>query len=100
MMFVNLRKNLQMNDINMLIAMRQLLLYTMIAVSMISVPMLIIGITFSVIQSATQINEMTITFIPKLIVMFTLLLMFGPWMMNKLIIYTYYIMNNLPKYLS
>lgn len=98
--YVNLRKNLQMNDINMLIAMRQLLLYTMIAVSIISVPMLIVGVLFSVLQAATQINEMTITFIPKLIVMFTLLLMFGPWMMNKLILYTYYMMNNLPKYLS
>lgn len=88
-----------MNDISMLIALKQLLFYTMMAVSIISVPMLIIGVIFSVIQSATQINEMTITFIPKLVVMFGLLFWLSPWMMSKLVLFTKSMMMNLPMYL-
>lgn len=88
-----------MNDLNMLLAMKQLLYYTVCAVCLISIPMLIVGIIFSVIQAATQINEMTITFIPKLLVMFTLLFLLGPWMMNRLVLFTRELMMNLPVYL-
>lgn len=88
-----------MNDPNLLYAMKQMLYYTLMAVGMISVPMLIIGVFFSVLQAATQINEMTITFIPKLVVMFTLLFLLTPWLMNKLVIMTQTMMMHLPMYL-
>lgn len=88
-----------MNDPSLLYAMKQMLYYTLMAVGMISVPMLIIGVFFSVLQAATQINEMTITFIPKLVVMFTLLFLLTPWLMNKLVIMTQTMMMHLPLYL-
>ncbi len=88
-----------MNDPNLLLAMKQLLFYTMMAVSVISVPMLVIGVLLSILQAATQINEMTITFIPKLIVMFTLLFLLTPWLMNKLVLMTQNMMMHLPLYL-
>ncbi len=88
-----------MNDVSLLYAMKQMLYYTLMAVGMISVPMLIIGVFFSVLQAATQINEMTITFIPKLVVMFTLLFLLTPWLMNKLVIMTQTMMMHLPMYL-
>ena len=88
-----------MNDGYLLMAMKEMLYYTMFAVSIISVPMLIVGIMFSVIQAATQINEMTITFIPKLLVMFTLLLLLSPWLMEHLIGITRQMMLNLPQYM-
>lgn len=88
-----------MNDPNLLYAMKQMLYYTLMAVGMISLPMLIIGVFFSVLQAATQINEMTITFIPKLVVMFTLLFLLTPWLMNKLVIMTQTMMMHLPMYL-
>lgn len=88
-----------MNDGYLLMAMKEMLYYTMFAVSIISVPMLIVGILFSVIQAATQINEMTITFIPKLLVMFTLLLLLSPWLMEHLIGITRQMMLNLPQYM-
>ena len=88
-----------MNDMNIMMAMKEMLYYTMVSVAMISLPMLFVGIVFSVIQAATQINEMTLTFIPKLMVMFTLLFMLSPWLMEKLVSITQNIMTNLPQYL-
>jgi flagellar biosynthetic protein FliQ len=88
-----------MNDPSLLYAMKQMLYYTLMAVGMISLPMLVIGVFFSVLQAATQINEMTITFIPKLVVMFTLLFLLTPWLMNKLVIMTQTMMMHLPMYL-
>jgi flagellar biosynthetic protein FliQ len=88
-----------MNDANLLIAMKQMLYYTLVAVSIISIPMLIVGVLFSIIQAATQINEMTITFIPKLVVMFTLLFTLSPWLMEKLVSITQNLLTHLPLYL-
>ncbi|MBS1210510.1 MAG: flagellar biosynthesis protein FliQ [Proteobacteria bacterium] len=42
------------------------------------------GLLISILQAATQINEMTLSFVPKLIVMFLTLLLAGPWMITML----------------
>ena len=51
-----------------------------------SAPMLIsgmiIGLIISIFQAATQINEQTLTFIPKIVVVFLTLLIFGPWIIR------------------
>lgn len=46
---------------------------------------LVIGIVVSIIQAVTQVNEMTLTFVPKLIGIFVAMLIFGPWMMQTLL---------------
>ena len=60
---------------------------------LISGPMLIagllIGLLVGVFQAVTQIHEMTLTFIPKILVMVTVLLALFPWMLLKIIEYTY-----------
>ncbi|OQX20185.1 MAG: flagellar biosynthetic protein FliQ [Desulfobulbaceae bacterium A2] len=57
-----------------------------------SAPMLIsgllIGLVISIFQAATQINEQTMTFIPKIVVVFLTVLVFGPWIMNLLVTFT------------
>lgn len=57
-----------------------------------SAPMLIVamvvGLVISIFQAATQINEQTMTFIPKIVAVFITLLIFGPWIMNILITFT------------
>jgi flagellar biosynthetic protein FliQ len=57
-----------------------------------SAPMLIaalvIGLIISIFQAATQINEQTMTFIPKIVAVFVTLLIFGPWMMELLVTFT------------
>ena len=57
-----------------------------------SAPMLlaamVIGLVISIFQAATQINEQTMTFIPKIIAVFLTLLIFGPWIIELLITFT------------
>ena len=54
---------------------------------------LVIGLLVSVFQAATQIQEQTLTFVPKLIAIATILLVGGSWMLNKLVVLTNEIMN-------
>ncbi len=58
---------------------------------MISAPMLLaalaVGLIISIFQAATQINEMTLSFIPKLVTVFLTMIVAGPWMMSTLIDY-------------
>lgn len=62
------------------------------AVLLSSAPMLIaamvIGLVISIFQAATQINEQTMTFIPKIVGVFVTLLIFGPWIMELLVTFT------------
>ena len=48
---------------------------------------LLTGLLASVFQAATQINEMTLSFIPKLLAIFGALVLFGPWMLALLLDY-------------
>jgi flagellar biosynthesis protein FliQ len=60
---------------------------------------LVVGIFVSVIQAATQIQEMTLTFVPKIVSMFIALLIAFPWIMDKMIDFTRNIFLNLPNYI-
>jgi len=57
---------------------------------------LVVGLLVSVLQAATQINEMTLTFIPKLLAMFLVLVLAGPWMLNTLVEYTTRLFQSIP----
>jgi flagellar biosynthetic protein FliQ len=49
---------------------------------------LVAGLLVSVFQAATQINEMTLSFIPKLLAIFVALVLAGPWMLNLMVDFT------------
>jgi flagellar biosynthetic protein FliQ len=49
---------------------------------------LLVGIAVSIFQSVTQIQEMTLTFIPKILAVVTVLILALPWIMNMLIAFT------------
>ena len=49
---------------------------------------LLVGLLISIFQAVTQIQEQTLTFVPKLIVVITVLVVGGPWMLNKLVVLT------------
>jgi flagellar biosynthetic protein FliQ len=57
----------------------------------VALPLLLAGLTVglvvSVIQAVTQIQEQTLTFIPKILATFAVLLIGGPWMLNQLLTY-------------
>jgi flagellar biosynthetic protein FliQ len=88
-----------MNDIHILYAMQEMLFYVVLGVCIVTLPVLVVSIIMSVIQAATQINEMTLTFIPKFVVMFILLFLLSPWLMTKLIYITHHYLDNLPLYI-
>ena len=71
---------------------------------MISLPMLgiglIVGVAVSIIQAATQIQEMTLSFIPKIVSIFVALLLSFPWIMDKMITFTQNVFLNIPNYIS
>lgn len=70
----------------------------MMALPMLAVG-LAVGVLVSVIQAATQIQEMTLTFIPKIVSMFIALLLALPWLMERMISYTREILINIPTYI-
>lgn len=67
---------------------------------MISAPVLILGLVVglivSIFQAATQIQEMTLTFVPKIIAVCAALVIFGPWMMKSMIVFTQKLFVSLP----
>ena len=67
---------------------------------MVAAPILLsvlgIGILIGMLQAATQINEMTLSFIPKLIILFLTLLIAGPWMLKTLVNYSSNLITGIP----
>ena len=67
---------------------------------MVSAPLLlaalVVGLIVSVFQAATQINEMTLSFIPKLVAIFAALLISGPWIITMLTDYMRRLFGSIP----
>lgn len=67
---------------------------------MIAAPMLLvalaIGLVVSIFQAATQINEMTLSFIPKLVGILVTLVLAGPWMLTIMLDYTREMFSGIP----
>ncbi len=59
---------------------------------------LLAGLAVSIFQAMTQINEITLTFIPKIAASVLALLIFGPWMLARLVNYTTVLFQSLPNY--
>ena len=57
---------------------------------------LLVGVIVGVFQAATQINEMTLSFIPKLVSMAAVILVAGPWMLHLLVEYTRRLIESIP----
>jgi flagellar biosynthetic protein FliQ len=67
---------------------------------MVSAPLLlvalIVGLVVSIFQAATQINEATLSFIPKLVGIFVALVVAGPWMLSVMLDYMRQIFTGIP----
>ena len=68
---------------------------------LVSAPLLLtalaVGLVVSIFQAATQINEMTLSFIPKLLAIFAVLLVAGPWMITQLVDYVQRLFTSIPQ---
>ncbi|MCG8638633.1 MAG: flagellar biosynthesis protein FliQ [Desulfobacterales bacterium] len=69
----------------------------------LSMPMLglglIAGLIISIFQAVTQVQEMTLTFVPKIIAVFLGLLFAAPWMLDEIMMFTTNIFENIPMYI-
>ncbi|GGX78042.1 flagellar export apparatus protein FliQ [Litchfieldella qijiaojingensis] len=61
---------------------------------------LLIGLLVSLFQAATQINEMTLSFIPKILGVFTALVLVGPWLLKLITDFTRELFTNIPMMLT
>jgi flagellar biosynthetic protein FliQ len=68
---------------------------------LVAAPMLItalaVGLIVSIFQAATQINEMTLSFIPKLLALFAVMIVAGPWMLATLVDYMQRLFTSIPQ---
>ena len=58
---------------------------------------LVVGLIISIFQAATQINEQTLSFIPKLLAMFLVLILAGPWMLQMMVDYIRRLFESIPQ---
>ena len=73
-------------------------------VLMLSMPMLltalVVGVAISLFQAVTQIQEMTLTFVPKIIAVFLVLVLAASWMVEKMMSYTQELFSHIPMLLN
>lgn len=74
-----------------------MLYIALLTVSVIVIPGLLVGLLIAVFQAATQINEMTLNFLPKLFVMIIVFSLLSPWLFNLLIGYTESLFSDIPQ---
>lgn len=61
---------------------------------------LVVGLIISVFQATTQIQEQTLAFVPKIVAVFVSIILFGPWILNTIVDFTYNLLNNLHQYIG
>ncbi len=80
-----------MTDVTVIGVMRDALMTIMI----VSAPMLgvgmFVGLIISIFQTTTSIQEQTLTFVPKIVAIFVIMIIFGSWMIRTLVNYTYHV---------
>jgi flagellar biosynthesis protein FliQ len=69
---------------------------------LIAAPLLLVtlavGVLISVLQVVTQVQEMSLTYIPKIIAAVVVLVVFGPWMLKRLMTFSIDLISNIPTY--
>jgi flagellar biosynthetic protein FliQ len=76
---------------------RQAIEMTLLLCGPLLMAALVIGLIVSIFQAATQINEQTLSFIPKLVGMFIVLILAGPWMLQMMVDYIRRLFESIPQ---
>ena len=77
---------------------RKALMTVLVAASPVLISGLAVGLTVSIFQAVTQVHEMTLTFIPKIVAIFIALMVFGPWIIRVVLNFSMGILANLHEY--
>lgn len=75
---------------------REALWLTAMIVGVLVVPSLLVGLVVAMFQAATQINEQTLSLLPRLMVILLTLIVLGPWLLRQLMEYTQTLIGNIP----
>ena len=75
---------------------RDALWLTAVIVGLVVLPSLVVGLIVAMFQAATQINEQTLSFVPRSLVMLLTLIWAGPWLVRELMEYTQNLIQNIP----
>jgi len=75
---------------------RSALEVTIVIIALLLIPALIVGLLVSMFQAATQINEATLSFIPKLFITFIVMLVGGPWILQVMTTFTKKLIESIP----
>lgn len=75
---------------------REALWLTAMIVGVLVVPSLLVGLVVAMFQAATQMNEQTLSFLPRLMVILLTLIVLGPWLLRQLMEYTQTLIGNIP----
>ena len=76
---------------------RDALWLTTLMVTILVIPSLLVGLLVAIFQAATQINEQTLSFLPRLLVMLITLIVAGPWVVQKFMEYILSLYGSIPQ---
>lgn len=76
---------------------RQAIEVTLIVSAPMLLAALVVGLVISIFQAATQLNEATLQFVPKLVIMFLVMLLAGPWMLQYMTEYIQRLFQSIPQ---
>lgn len=79
---------------------REALYLALIVAAPVMVLSLAVGLVISFLQATTQIHEQTLAFVPKIIATFAALIVFGPWMLTRLLEFTSRLLSSLPAFIK
>ncbi len=86
-----------MNSQSVLAIAQQALVVTLLLSGPLLLTALVVGLAVSIFQAATQINEMTLSFIPKLVATFAVMMLAGPWMLQQFVDYVQRLFGSIPQ---
>lgn len=75
---------------------REAMWLIVLLVAVIVMPSLLIGLVISTFQAATQINEQTLSFLPRLLVTLIVIIVTGPWLLRRILDYTQQLILSIP----
>ncbi|MBV6750783.1 flagellar biosynthesis protein FliQ [Pseudomonas chlororaphis] len=76
---------------------RDALWLTTLMVAVLVIPSLVVGLIVAIFQAATQINEQTLSFLPRMLVMLVTLIVAGPWLVQKFMEYILSLYGSIPQ---
>ena len=82
------------NDVNMI--MKEAVWVAILIISPIMTVSLVLGLSISIFQALTSIQEMTLTYVPKIIVSFLLVVLMGPWMLKVIVQFSRNLIQSIP----